>query len=86
MFQIETNPSAGHYTISSYSTFAAFYLWDSTSQLSLKLDYNDNCDVGSHKCNTTEVLHGDMSLHYTCYLFCITAPLGYTPLHSQWAL
>jgi hypothetical protein len=72
-FWIEINPSSGHHTISSYCTFPAFYLWASSSQLSLKLDYNDNCDLGSHKYNTTEVLYGDMSLHYTYYLFCMMA-------------
>jgi len=45
MFWIEINQSSGHYTISSYNTFTAFYLWDSTSQLSVKFDNNHNCDV-----------------------------------------
>jgi len=73
MFQIENNPSSGNYTSSSYRILAAFYLWVSTSQLSLKLDYNDNCDLGYHKYNTTKVQYGNMSLHYTSYLFCMMA-------------
>ena len=67
MFRIEISPSSGHYT-TSYSTFAAFYLWVSTSQLSLKLDY-DGTVMWDHT-NVTQWKYCMVTCHYIIPAIC----------------